>query len=188
MSHRCFAALKRGIDVVVAVGILVLTAPLSAAVALAVLVLTGPPVLERQRVPGRHGEPITLLRFRTMRYGRGPDETRLTPLGRWLRAADLDDLPLFWNVVRGDLSLVGPRPLPPEFLPLCTEEQTIRLDVRPGMTGPAQLDRGDETEWDRQLDLEARYVEERSVVIDLRLLGRAVAQRTRRTDRDLEPH
>jgi lipopolysaccharide/colanic/teichoic acid biosynthesis glycosyltransferase len=139
---------KRVVDVVAAAGLLVATAPLQAAAAAAVRLATGPPVLHRARRAGRGGEPFEMLKFRTMVVGAaavGPGitsatDTRITPVGRVLRRTKLDELPQLWNVLRGDMSLVGPRPEDPRYVALYTPEQRRVLTVRPGITGPAAVE------------------------------------------------
>lgn len=170
---------KRLLDVAVASVALVLTLPIQVVTAVAVRLRLGRPVLFRQVRPGLHAEPFVLLKFRTMlepdpSRGLVDDAERLTPLGRWLRSTSIDELPTLWNVVRGDMSLVGPRPLLPEYLPLYTAEQARRHDVRPGLTGLAQVSGRNRTTWERRLELDVRYVDTRSMLGDLRILVRTV--------------
>ena len=175
MRVRIYPPLKRFIDVVVASTLLILLSPVLAAVAVGVLVSLGRPVLFRQQRPGLGGRPFTLVKFRTMRNGDGSDEQRLTRLGRVLRASSLDELPELWNVVRGEMSLVGPRPLLMEYLPLYSERQARRHGVRPGITGLAQVSGRNQLDWDERLETDVRYVEEGSLGLDLRILARTVA-------------
>jgi lipopolysaccharide/colanic/teichoic acid biosynthesis glycosyltransferase len=171
---------KRVVDVVGAgAGLLVASIPM-AIIAVALRLTMGSPVLFRQVRPGRHGEPFTILKFRTMRDGAGSDAERLTPLGRWLRASSLDELPELWNVLRGDMSLVGPRPLLVEYLPLYSPRQARRHEVRPGLTGLAQVAGRNLVDWDERFELDVEYVETRSLALDLRIIGRTVAAVLRR--------
>lgn len=170
------ARAKRAMDLIVSISALALGAPLLLAVALAVRIALGSPVLFRQTRAGLHGKPFALLKFRTMtdaRDARGellPDADRLTPFGRWLRSASLDELPTLWNVVRGDMSLVGPRPLLMDYLPLYSPSQARRLHVRPGITGWAQVNGRNALTWDRKFDLDVWYVDRASLRLDVRIL------------------
>ena len=174
---------KRVLDVAVAGPMLVVTAPVQAAIAVAVRL--GRPVLFRQRRPGLHGEPFTILKFRTMRpvdvgAGRVDDASRMTPLGRFLRAASLDELPTLLNVLRGDMSLVGPRPLLMAYLPRYSPAQARRHDVRPGLTGLAQVSGRNAVGWDERLALDVEYVDTRTMRLDLAILLRTVRTVLRR--------
>lgn len=177
-----YDAQKRLLDVVVAGVGLVLLSPLLAAIALAIRLRMGAPVLFRQTRPGRHGRPFELLKFRTMTDRRGPDGVllpdaqRLTWIGRLLRRTSLDELPELVNVLRGDMSLVGPRPLLMEYLPLYTPEQARRHDVRPGITGWAQVNGRNATTWEERFAHDRYYVEHRSMRLDLHILKRTVTQ------------
>jgi lipopolysaccharide/colanic/teichoic acid biosynthesis glycosyltransferase len=148
---------------------------------LAVLVLIiriklGSPALFRQIRPGIYGEVFTLVKFRTMSDERGPDglllddARRLTRLGRFLRASSLDELPELWNVIRGDMSLVGPRPLLVEYLPLYTPEQARRHEVRPGITGWAQVNGRNAISWEDKFALDVWYVDNQSLWLDIKIL------------------
>jgi len=175
-------ALKRVIDVLFASTALVVLSPLLAVVAVLVRVRMGPPVLFRQLRPGREGRPFELTKFRTMTDQRGPDGTllpdaqRLTALGRFLRRTSIDELPELVNVVRGDMSLVGPRPLLMEYLPRYSAEQARRHEVRPGVTGWTQVNGRNELTWDEKFALDVWYVDHRSTRLDLEILGRTVSQ------------
>jgi lipopolysaccharide/colanic/teichoic acid biosynthesis glycosyltransferase len=175
-------ALKRVIDVLGASTALVVLSPLLAVVAVLVRVRMGPPVLFRQLRPGREGRPFELTKFRTMTDQRGPDGTllpdaqRLTALGRFLRRTSIDELPELVNVVRGDMSLVGPRPLLMEYLPRYSAEQARRHEVRPGVTGWTQVNGRNELTWDEKFALDVWYVDHRSTRLDLEILGRTVSQ------------
>jgi len=171
---------KRVVDVIGAgLGLLVACIPM-AVIAVALRLTMGSPVLFRQVRPGRRGELFTILKFRTMRSGEGTDTERLSSLGRWLRATSLDELPELWNVLRGDMSLVGPRPLLVEYLPLYSQRQARRHEVRPGLTGLAQVAGRNLVDWDERFELDVEYVETRSLALDLRIIGRTVAAVLRR--------
>lgn len=168
--------LKRSFDVFVALCALVLLAPVLLVVALLVRVKLGSPVLFSQVRPGAGGQPFTMVKFRTMRDAvdnQGnplPDDQRMTRLGHVLRATSLDELPELWNVLKGDMSLVGPRPLLMEYLPLYSKEQYRRHDVRPGVTGWAQVNGRNALSWDEKFKLDVWYVENRSFWLDMKIL------------------
>ena len=168
--------MKRLFDLLIAILALVLLSPLIAIVALLVRLRMGPPVVFRQVRPGWHERPFTVLKFRTMRQPRSdeellqPDGERLTPLGRLLRRLSLDELPQLWNVVRGDMSLVGPRPLLTEYLVRYTAEQHRRHSVRPGITGWAQVRSRQDIPFSRRLELDVWYVDHRSFALDMKIL------------------
>ncbi len=174
--------LKRAGDFVGAGIALVLLSPVMLLVAMLVRLRLGPPVLFRQLRPGRHGRPFRIRKFRTMAEAAGPggetlpDERRLGRLGRRLRALSLDELPELLNVLRGEMSLVGPRPLLMEYLPLYTAEQARRHEVRPGITGWAQVHGRNELDWERKLALDVWYVDHRSPWLDLRILALTVVR------------
>jgi lipopolysaccharide/colanic/teichoic acid biosynthesis glycosyltransferase len=167
---------KRLFDLVAAVPLLAVAALPLLVAAVAIRATMGPPVLFRHRRIGRGGRPFTLLKLRTMRAGAPgePDEDRLTPLGRRLRALSLDEIPQLWNVVRGDMSLVGPRPLLPQYLERYTPEQARRHEVPPGITGLAQVEGRNALGWDEKFRLDVWYVDHRSFALDLRILARTV--------------
>lgn len=168
---------KRTADIIIASVLLVLLLPLLLLTAIVVRLTIGSPVIFRQLRPGRGGVPFTLLKFRTMSerlddQGRQlPDADRLLPIGRLLRTTSLDELPELWNVMRGEMSLVGPRPLLMEYLPLYSREQARRHDVRPGITGWAQINGRNSTAWDQRLALDVWYVDHLSALLDLRILA-----------------
>ncbi len=172
----------------------ILLAPVVVGVALAVWLRLGRPILFRQPRTGRHGHPFTLLKFRTMRDAVGPDghplpdAERLTPFGQWLRATSLDELPSLWNVVRGEMSLVGPRPLLPEYLPLYSARQARRHEVRPGITGWAQVNGRNTVSWADRLEMDVWYVEHRSWMLDLRILWMTIGKVVRRDGIAQEGH
>ena len=173
---------KRFFDASVGSVLLVLTAPVQAAVALAVRRNLGSPVLFRQERPGLNGEPFEMLKFRTMTDERNAagelltDAERLLPFGRFLRSTSLDELPELINVVRGDLSLVGPRPLLMKYLDRYTQRQAVRHAVRPGVTGLAQVSGRNVLSWDDKFELDVQYVEQVSLRLDLRILALTVWQ------------
>ena len=179
--------IKRGLDIVIASTALLLAAPVLLFVAIAVRVNLGGPVLFRQQRPGLHGRPFTMVKFRTMRDALGrdgrplPDADRLTPFGTLLRSTSLDELPELWNVLRGDMSLVGPRPLLMEYLDRYTPEQARRHEVRPGVTGWAQVHGRNALSWEERFRLDVWYVEHRSLRLDLQILRRTLALVLRRT-------
>ena len=172
--------IKRAFDIVTsAAALTVLSVPMLV-VALIVCLTLGRPVLFVQQRPGLHGVPFKLFKFRTMRdaldaEGRPlPDAERLTPLGRFLRSTSLDELPELWNVLKGDMSLVGPRPLLMEYLPLYTRQQRRRHDVRPGITGWAQVNGRNAVHWDDKFRMDVWYVRNRSFWLDLKILALTV--------------
>ncbi|PAP78696.1 sugar transferase [Rubrivirga marina] len=173
---------------------LVVLSPVLGAVALLVRTKLGAPVLFRQTRPGRGGEPFEMVKFRTMTDARGPDGAllpdaqRLTPLGQLLRSSSLDELPELWNVVRGDMSLVGPRPLLMRYLDRYTPEQARRHEVRPGITGLAQVYGRNAIGWDEKLAYDVSYVDQVSLGLDLRILLRTVFQVVRRDGISAESH
>lgn len=172
--------IKRGFDIVAAGSALLLLSPVLLGVAALVRFNLGAPVLFRQLRPGLHGRPFEMVKFRTMRDAidsRGqplPDAERLTRFGRLLRATSLDELPELWNVLTGDMSLVGPRPLLMEYLPLYSPEQARRHEVRPGVTGWAQVNGRNALSWDEKFRLDVWYVEHQSLWLDLRILALTV--------------
>lgn len=178
--------MKRAFDLIAASAGLILLSPLLAATALIIRLRMGGPVLFRQQRPGLRGRPFTMIKFRTMRTERNtagellPDVKRLTALGRFLRSTSIDELPALWNVVRGDMSLVGPRPLLIAYLPRYSEEQMRRHDVRPGITGWAQVNGRNAVTWERKFELDVWYVDHRSFFLDLRILALTVINVLRR--------
>jgi lipopolysaccharide/colanic/teichoic acid biosynthesis glycosyltransferase len=171
---------KRAFDLLIASLTLIVLAPVLAVVGLLIRVRMGSPVLFRQRRPGLMGRPFVMHKFRTMIDAEDEagnplvDEERLTALGRFLRRTSLDELPELWNVVRGEMSLVGPRPLLMEYLPLYSPDQARRHDVRPGITGWAQINGRNATTWERRLELDAWYVSNRSFSLDMQILLRTL--------------
>ncbi|MCU0886776.1 MAG: sugar transferase [Rubritepida sp.] len=163
---------KRALDMAGAALLLVLLAPVLLAVALLVRARLGAPVLFRQTRAGRHGAPFAVLKFRTMREGPGEDAERLSPLGRRLRALALDELPQLVNVLRGEMSLVGPRPLPLDYVARYTPREATRLRVRPGLCGLAQSMGRNAVPWDERLEWDARYAARVTLAGDLAILLR----------------
>jgi lipopolysaccharide/colanic/teichoic acid biosynthesis glycosyltransferase len=177
---------KRALDVVIGGALLLAAAPVLAVLAVLVRLRLGRPVLFRQERAGLHGRAITVSKLRTMTDERGPDgslladDQRLTPLGRRLRGSSLDELPQLWSVVRGDMSLDGPRPLPMAYVRRYSDAQRRRLDVKPGLTGWAQVNGRNSLTWPEKLALDEWYVDHRSLGLDLRILlqtARAVVTR-----------
>ena len=168
--------MKRLFDVVVSGLLLIVLSPVLIVVALAVAVSMGRPVLFRQKRPGLRGDLFTILKFRTMvdakdQHGRPlPDAQRITALGRLLRRTSIDELPELLNVLVGDMSLVGPRPLLPEYLPRYTKEQLRRHEVRPGITGWSQVNGRNALTWEEKFSLDVWYVDHHSLRLDLRIL------------------
>jgi lipopolysaccharide/colanic/teichoic acid biosynthesis glycosyltransferase/glycosyltransferase involved in cell wall biosynthesis len=173
---------KRVLDAMLAGAAIVVLLPLGAVMALAIRANLGTPVLFRQRRPGRHGVPFDLIKFRTMLDRKDvagnplADGDRLTALGRFLRAASLDELPELWNVLKGEMSLVGPRPLLMAYLDRYTPRQAGRHDVRPGITGLAQINGRNALSWERKFELDLEYVECCSLALDLKILASTVWQ------------
>ena len=162
--------MKRVLDLAIIVILAPIWLPVAAIVALAVWVNLGRPVLFAQDRAGQNGRPFTLYKFRSMREGEGSDAERLTRLGKFLRAASLDELPELWNVLKGEMSLVGPRPLPVRYLPRYTPEQNRRHEVKPGITGWAQVNGRNALDWETKFRYDVDYVDSQSVWLDLKIL------------------
>ncbi|KIL49352.1 sugar transferase [Jeotgalibacillus soli] len=168
--------MKRSMDFVIALTLLILVSPVLLAVALVIKIKMGGPVLFKQQRPGLHGKPFYLYKFRTMidlydRNGKAlSDQMRLTAVGEVLRKYSLDELPQLMNVAKGEMSLVGPRPLLMEYLSLYTEEQVTRHNVRPGITGWAQINGRNAITWDEKFNLDGWYVKNRSIFLDCKIL------------------
>lgn len=171
---------KRLLDIVIASTALILLSPLYFYVAYKVKKNLGSPVLFRQVRPGLQGKPFEMIKFRTMKDAVDaegnplPDSERLTPFGKILRSTSLDEMPELWNVIKGDMSVVGPRPLLMEYLPLYNKEQAKRHDVRPGMTGHAQVNGRNAISWEEKFKLDTWYVENQSTVLDLKIMLKTV--------------
>lgn len=167
---------KRSFDILASACSLILLAPLMLATAVVVRMFLGSPILFRQVRPGLRGRPFELVKFRTMLDARSetgeplPDDQRLTGFGRFLRASSLDELPQLWNVFKGDMSLVGPRPLLMGYLERYTTEQARRHEVRPGITGWAQISGRNALSWEEKFQLDIWYVENRSFFVDMKIL------------------
>lgn len=179
---------KRLFDILVSAVALLLLAPLLALIAWQVRQRLGAPVLFRQIRPGRNGMPFAIVKFRSMRdavddHGEPlPDSERLTPFGRFLRASSLDELPELWNVFKGEMSLVGPRPLLMEYLPLYSAEQWRRHSVRPGITGWAQINGRNALSWEDKFLLDLWYVDHQSFWLDLKIIFRTIGKVVLRED------
>jgi len=184
---------KRAVDLLVAATVLLVSLPIQAVVGCLIALRMGRPVLFRQERIGRYGRPFVLVKFRTMR---APDPTRddfgdadrLTRLGGWLRATSLDELPTLWNVLRGEMSLVGCRPLLPAYLHLYTPEQFRRHEVLPGITGWAQVNGRNQQSWDERFALDVWYVEHACLALDLRILLLTVRRVLARTGVSADGH
>jgi sugar transferase EpsL len=169
-------AIKRVVDIVGASVGIILFAPVMLVVSLLVLLTMGRPVLFRQQRPGLRGKPFTLYKFRTMRDVRTPsgellpDELRLTTFGKWLRSTSLDELPELFNVLKGDMSLVGPRPLLMEYLPRYSPEQARRHEVKPGITGWAQVNGRNALSWEEKFRMDVWYVDNWNLWLDMKIL------------------
>jgi lipopolysaccharide/colanic/teichoic acid biosynthesis glycosyltransferase len=178
---------RRAADLLGALVALAVLWPIMAVIALIVRRSMGRPILFRQQRAGRGGRAFTLCKFTTMTDERDEsgalrsDEDRLTPIGRWLRSFSLDELPELWNVVRGDMGLIGPRPLPVAYLPRYSAIEARRHEVRPGITGWAQVNGRNAVDWDRRLAMDVWYVDHRSLLLDLRVLAKTVVAVVTRT-------
>ncbi len=180
--------MKRLMDILGAMAGLLLLAPVIVLLSLLVRIKLGSPVLFRQTRPGRAGQAFQMAKFRTMTDARDangellPDAERLTGFGQFLRSSSLDELPELWNVLKGDMSLVGPRPLLMEYLPLYTERQARRHVVRPGITGWAQINGRNALSWDEKFELDVWYVENRTLWLDIKILFLTVWKVIKRDD------
>lgn len=172
--------LKRLLDIVIASSALVLLSPVYALVAYKVKKNLGSPVLFRQVRPGLHGKPFEMIKFRSMKDALDtagnplPDSERLTPFSKMLRATSLDEMPELWNVIKGDMSIVGPRPLLMEYLPLYNSEQAKRHEVRPGITGYAQVNGRNAISWEKKFELDTWYVNNHSLWLDFKIMLKTV--------------
>ena len=173
--------LKRAIDLAAAAGLLLLS-PVLGMIALGIRLTMGSPVLFQQVRPGYSGKSFTLLKFRTMNDARNErgellfDGERITKLGRWLRRTSLDELPELWNVLKGEMSLVGPRPLLFEYLKHYSPEQARRHNVKPGITGWAQINGRNALSWEEKFALDLWYVDHASILLDMRILFKTCQQ------------
>lgn len=190
--YRTFG--KRLFDLSLVIPAILVVGPILAALALLVRIRLGSPVLFRQERSGRDGRPFTLCKFRTMTDACDaagellPDEQRLPTLGRRLRSSSLDELPEFWNILRGEMSLVGPRPLPVRYLPRYTPEQARRHDTRPGLTGWAQVNGRNAIGWEEKFALDVWYVNHCSLVLDIKILLLTVSKVLNRADISADGH
>lgn len=172
--------IKRLFDITAASFALVILSPICAIIAYKVKKNLGSPVLFRQTRPGLQGQPFEMIKFRSMTDATDksgnllPNSERLTPFGKWLRATSLDELPELWNVIKGDMSLVGPRPLLMEYLPLYNESQARRHLVRPGVTGYAQVNGRNAISWEEKFKLDTWYVDNQSLWLDIKILFKTV--------------
>ncbi|RVT31509.1 sugar transferase [Acinetobacter indicus] len=172
--------IKRIIDITIASTALILLSPVYLIVAHKVKKNLGSPVLFRQVRPGLHGKPFEMIKFRTMKDALDadgnplPDSERLIPFGKMLRATSLDEMPELWNVIKGDMSIVGPRPLLMEYLPLYNQEQAIRHNVRPGITGYAQVNGRNAISWEKKFELDTWYVEHQSLWLDFKIMLKTI--------------
>ena len=181
-NKRRRAIEKRAFDLAIAVPATILLLPVLAVLALLVWVLLGRPIIFTQVRPGFRAEAFTIYKFRSMRNAVGPDgkqlpdAQRLTKFGHFIRAASLDELPELWNVIKGDMSLVGPRPLIFEYVPRYSPEQARRHDVKPGITGLAQIGGRNAISWDEKFALDIQYVDSQSLRLDMSILVRTLRQ------------
>lgn len=185
---------KRTLDVLVAAAVLALASPIIGMAALAIRLSMGSPVLFRQTRPGLEGRPFEILKLRTMKNTVDAagvelaDAERITVLGELLRRTSIDELPQMWNILRGDMSLVGPRPLLMEYLPRYTQEQARRHEVRPGVTGWTQVNGRNTLSWEEKFRLDVWYVDNRSLSLDLRILMMTMVRVVRREDISQQGH
>lgn len=175
-QHNFYSKIKRILDFIISLIALIVFSPIMIIVAIIVYIKLGSPIIFKQDRPGKDGKVFKMYKFRTMldsynKFGEAlPDEERLTTFGRILRSTSLDELPELINVIKGDMSLVGPRPLLVEYLELYSEEQNRRHDVRPGITGWAQVNGRNSISWDEKLNLDVEYVDNLSFILDIKIL------------------
>ena len=175
-QHKLYSKIKRILDFIISLIALIVFSPIMIIVAILVYVKLGSPIIFKQDRPGKDGKVFKMYKFRTMldsynKFGEAlPDEERLTTFGKILRSTSLDELPELINVIKGDMSLVGPRPLLVEYLELYSEEQNRRHDVRPGITGWAQVNGRNSISWDEKLNLDVEYVDNLSFILDIKIL------------------
>ena len=174
--------MKRFFDLAVVIVSAPLWVPMMMLIALSVLVADGRPVIFRDRRAGKDGKSFTMFKFRTMTVGDGPDAERLTAFGRWLRKTALDELPELWNVMKGEMSLVGPRPLPVRYLERYTPEEMRRHEVLPGMTGWAQVHGRNAIDWEEKFRYDLDYVDNHSLWLDLKIMLLTVGELFRTQD------
>ena len=188
------AGIKRLADVVVALFVLIIFSPIILVVAILIRFNLGSPIFFRQQRPGLHGKPFLMIKFRTMRDAEGrdgrplPDAQRMTRFGNLLRKVSLDELPELWNVLRGEMSLVGPRPLLMQYMERYSDRQKKRHDVRPGVTGWAQVNGRNAVDWDTRFEMDVWYVENWSLLLDLKILFLTVKTVLKRDGVSAEGH
>lgn len=186
--------MKRVFDIILALSGLVIFSPVFIITACFVRMIMGTPVLFKQQRPGLHGKPFFMYKFRTMSEARDahgtilPDDTRMTSFGRLLRTTSLDELPELFNVLKGDMSLVGPRPLLTEYLPLYNREQARRHEVKPGITGWAQVNGRNAINWEEKFKLDVWYVDNQSFWLDLKILWMTIVKVFRQEGITQETH
>lgn len=190
-GHWRYDAAKRIFDIGASGLGLIITAPLQAGVAAVVLATHGRPIFFRQERPGKDGKIFELVKFRTMLLQDADhvtDEERLTPVGRFLRSTSLDELPTLWNVLKGDMSLIGPRPLLVSYLDFYSPEQARRHEVRPGVSGLAQVRGRNSSSWEERFQLDVEYVDNRSMALDMKILVQTIMTVMRREGISQEGH
>jgi sugar transferase EpsL len=180
------AKMKRLFDIMLSFSALLMLSPVIVILAILVRIKLGSPVLFNQNRPGLHGTAFHLFKFRTMTDARDAegillsDADRLTPFGKWLRSSSLDELPTLWNILRGEMSMVGPRPLLVEYLPLYSQRQRRRHDVKPGLTGWAQINGRNALSWEEKFELDVWYVDHASFTLDLKIIWLTLGKVLRR--------
>ncbi len=180
--------IKRPFDLLLSTLILLIGLPIYAILSILIVTKLGSPILFRQQRPGLHGKPFTILKFRTMTSKRDeagnllPDGQRLTPFGRFLRSTSLDELPELLNVLKGEMSIVGPRPLLMQYLPLYTPEQQRRHDVRPGITGWAQINGRNAISWEEKFKMDVWYVDNHTFWLDIKIILQTIIKTIKRDD------
>ena len=188
VSQFSGSVVKRGIDLILSFIAMVVLSPLLLILTVLVRTILGSPVLFKQMRPGLGGEPFQLVKFRSMTDDKDaagnllPDSDRIPRFGRFLRSTSIDELPELWNVLNGDMSLVGPRPLLMEYLPLYSNEQARRHEVRPGITGWAQVNGRNSLSWQEKFKLDVWYVHNQSFVLDLKVLFMTIGRVVRKAD------
>ncbi len=194
ISNPIYSAyLKRFFDIMISASLLAIFSPIMAAIALLVRIKTGPPVIFAQERPGRNGRIFHFYKFRTMnndpeeQHHLIPDKERLTCVGKFLRETSLDELPQLWNVLVGDMSLIGPRPLLKRYLPYYTEKEMVRHQVRPGITGWAQVHGRSNVPWDDRLARDIWYVENHSMLLDAKIVMMTISKVLGRKDITAKP-
>ena len=163
--------MKRFVDIFLSIFLLCLLSPLILGLCALQLIILGKPIFFTQKRGGYLGRPFVIFKFRTMHLGRGTDAERITKWGRFLRNSSLDEVPELWNVLKGDMSLVGPRPLPIEYLERYSPEQKRRHDVVPGLTGWAQVNGRNYLTWEKQFELDCWYLDHHSCLLDLKIMA-----------------